>query len=133
MDNVLESECLNGGGYLPEEHADGVFRERPFRLQIIRQIPCKIGIRNIPVYNADSFILDRCTELSKLFEAFTHRPTMVQSVSRAFLTSVAKLHDEIDVTRRLFAVPQSDDILVVQLSDFLENLDFFSQQVLRLG
>ena len=49
------------------------------------------------------------------------------------LTSIAKLHDEIDMVDSFFAVPQSDDIFMMQLRNFFQNLYFFPQQVLGLG
>lgn len=49
------------------------------------------------------------------------------------IAAIAVLHDQVDVLRRLLAVKQRDDILVVQLSQFLENFDFLLQKVLRPG
>ena len=38
MDNVFEGERFDGGGDLPEEHANRVLREGPLRLQVVGQI-----------------------------------------------------------------------------------------------
>ena len=40
VDDVFESKSLDCGRDLTEEHTDGVFRQRPFRLQVIRKITC---------------------------------------------------------------------------------------------
>lgn len=49
------------------------------------------------------------------------------------VAAVAVLHDEINVVLRLLAVEQRDDILMMQLGQFLEYFDFLAEEVLRLG
>ena len=54
-------------------------------------------------------------------------------IARYLRTSITEFHDEIDMAGCLLAVPQGDDILVMQLCNFLEDLYLFTQQILRFG
>lgn len=41
------------------------------------------------------------------------------------------LHNQIHIAVGLLAVEQSDDVLVMQLGELLQNFDLFAEQILR--